>query len=223
MSLTAARQQPTSELTSVSAFFRGRRFGRFLALVDDVIAARGHARILDLGGTANYWHTHGAALGDRPVRITIVNPLAQASGDPRLEVRPGDARALPDLADYAYDIVHSNSVLEHVGRYADMQAMAREVRRLAPRHYVQTPAAGFPVEPHFRTPFFHWLPEPVRLRLIMAMPLGAYPKADSVERAMAFLEDAVLLDRPRMQALFPDSRIEAERVLGFVKSHIAVR
>jgi hypothetical protein len=120
--------------------------------------------------------------------------------------------------------VHSNSVIEHVGRWKQMRAMAAECARLAPRYYVQTPAFGFPVEPHFRTPFFHWLPMPWRIWLTMHVRLGFYPKAETIDDAMRFVEDAILVDAPRMRALFPaPARIVKERVLGLTKSFVAIR
>ncbi len=94
-----------------------------------------------------------------------------------------------------------------------MKAMADEVSRLAPCYYLQTPAFGFPVEPHFRTPFFHWLPTPWRIWLTRHFALGAFPKAETMDDAMRFIEDAILVDEARFRALFPAPRAHRERAL----------
>lgn len=203
--------------------FRRRRFSSFLGLVDAVIAEKGEAHVLDIGGTYSYWQGLAPLWGGQPLRFTLINLDPEPVSDVRFVARPGNACAMPDLADRSFDIVHSNSVIEHVGRWADMRAMAREVGRLAPRYFVQTPAFGFPVEPHFRAPFFHWVPEPWRIRLARTMPLGFYPRARDLDEAMRFVEDAALLDYRRMRELFPDAEIVKERFFGLTKSFIAIR
>lgn len=158
----------------------------------------------------------------RPIRVTMINLAAETTGDDRFTSMAGDARELP-FPDQSFDIVHSNSVIEHVGRWGDMKRMAQEVRRLAPRHFVQTPNYWFPVEPHFRTPVIHWLPEPLRMAIVRRRACGFYPRAETIDDGMRFLEDAILLTHAQMASLFPDSRIERERVGPFCKSLIAVR
>jgi hypothetical protein len=209
--------------TSPRTGYRARRMARVVELIDGILARQQVCRIIDIGGTVDYWTSMQDLWAGRNIHLTIINldPLPQSG--PWYETRNGDARNLAVFPDGAFDLVHSNSVIEHVGRFADMQAMAREVRRLAPRYYVQTPAASFPVEPHFRAPFFHWLPEPVRLALVRRFAIGHYPKADSVEAGMKILEDAILLDRPRMEALFPDAAIVPEKVALLTKSWMAIR
>jgi hypothetical protein len=101
--------------------------------------------------------------------------------------------------------------------------MAQEVRRLAPRYFVQTPNFWFPVEPHFRLPFIHWLPEPWRASIVMRRACGFYPRARSCNEARCIIDDARLIDARAMSELFPDAVIERERFAGFTKSLIAIR
>lgn len=203
--------------------FRARRFALFMGLVEQVIAARGHCRVLDLGGHVQYWDDLAPLWRSQSLRLTLVNLSAEASTDPRIESLAGDACALPQFADNSFDIVHSNSVIEHVGGWSAMKAMAGEVRRLAPHYFVQTPNYWFPLEAHFRTPFFNWLPEPWRVSMLMRKGRGAFPKAETLDDAMRFVEDSRLLDARQMRALFPDAALQRERVFGFTKSLIAIR
>jgi hypothetical protein len=114
-------------------------------------------------------------------------------------------------------------VIEHVGRWADMKAMADEIHRVGRHYFIQTPAFGFPIEPHFRVPFFHWLPEPLRVRLVMSRACGYYPKARSVDEAMHYIEDANILDARRFHRLFPEAEIVRERIGPLTKSFVAIR
>lgn len=208
--------------TSLRNNWRVRRHERFMRLVDAVVAEKGRCRILDVGGTVGFWGALEDVWEGRPVSVTLVNLEAEAVPDARFESFAGDARALP-FADHSFDVVHSNSVIEHVGRWKDMQAMAGEVRRLARHYFVQTPHFWFPVEPHFRFPLFHWLPEPVRVAIVRRMACGFFPRAETLDDAMRFVEDSVLLTQTQMAALFPDALIERERVALLTKSLIAIR
>ncbi len=221
MKLPAA--QTTREAVVYGNRFRQTRLRRFLAIVDEIIAASGTCRILDVGGRAAYWLGLEPLWRDRPCHITLVNLASEAVPDERFSSLPGDARELSQFGDMSFDLVHSNSVIEHVGLWRDQCKMAQEVRRLAPRYFVQTPNFWFPVEPHFRTPFIHWLPEPWRVAIVMHRSCGFYPRAQSCDAARHILDDAKLLDPRAMAELFPDAVIERERFVGFTKSLIAVR
>jgi SAM-dependent methyltransferase len=70
----------------------------------------------------------------------------------------GDACALP-FPDGAFDIVHSNAVIEHVGPRPRQELVVREALRVGRRVFLTTPNRWFPVEVHTRLPLVHWLPE----------------------------------------------------------------
>ena len=207
----------TRDQASLSSQFRARRD----VLLRDFIVARrrgvdGPFRILDVGIEAN------------DLRITCVNLTETEFGEPvpiaaRFDFHQGDARDLP-YPDAAFDFVHSNSVVEHVGRFADMTAYADEIRRLAPAYYVQTPYFWFPVDPHFyRMPFYHWLPTSLRLKLVRRFKLGWARPVSDIAHGMRIVESAVLLDRTRFRSLFPDAELRYERLAGLPKSLLALR
>lgn len=202
--------------------FRRSRFALFLQLVDTVARKEGPVRILDIGGRASYWEALRPLWRGRDFDITLVNVEPLDESLPGYRCHQGNACAMPEFPDMHFDIVHSNSVIEHVGRWQDMQTMAREVRRLAPGYYVQTPDFAFPVEPHFRTPFFHWLPETMRASLLTGRSLG-FRSAGHFAQAMEQVQDVNLLSLRQMKTLFPDARIRRERLLLLPKSLIAIR
>ena len=203
--------------------FRQRRLIRLLTIVDEIIAARGTCRILDVGGWVNYWQYLEPLWRERSIHITMVNLVKAPVPDDRFSSLIGDARNLSELDDSSFDLVHSNSVIEHVGLWQDQCKMAREIRRLGPRYFVQTPNYWFPFEPHLRTPFIHWLPEPWRVALVRNRACGYFPRARSYDEARNILDDARLLDAEAMTTLFPEAVIERERFAGFTKSLIAIR
>ena len=104
-----------------------------------------------------------------------------------------------------------------------MSDMAREVRRVARRYLVQTPNFWFPIEPHARTPFLHWLPESIAYRVVMSRKCGFWAKQDTVSGAVKTVQSAKLLDMRQMQALFDDATILRERFCGITKALIAIR
>ena len=177
---------------------------------------------MDIGGTVSYWKLFEAQLRQSQVHVTLLN-LERVDTDSDLySSTAGDARKV-SFADNSFDFVHANSVLEHVGVWSDMEDMAREVRRLAPSYFIQVPYFRFPIEPHFRAPLFHWLPETIRARIIKKFALGFHPRARDMNQAMHLAQSACLLDRTQLRALFPDGTICNETVVGFTKSIMAVR
>lgn len=210
------------EGNSISRAFRVKRFERLFALIDGIVREKGRCRIADLGGSAYYWNIAAERVAARPLEITLVNPK-EAAPSGSFAYLNADATDLSNIDDGSFDLVHSNSVIEHVGDWAKQGAMAANVRRLAPAYYVQTPSFWFPVEPHFRAPFIHWLPEQVRYRLVMRLALGFSGRKASVNDAMTRVQSARLLDKGQMHALFPDATLVDERFFGLTKSLIAIR
>jgi Methyltransferase domain len=222
--LAPVADDPYLDANSIPSKFRRKRFERVLGLMDRIIAKNGHCRILDIGGTEIYWNLVAKEIAKPGIAITLCNLSAPAiNNTDRFSAIAGDATDLSAHPDMSFDFVHSNSVIEHVGGWAAMSKMAANVRRLAPCYYVQTPYFWFPIEPHFRSVGFHWLPEQMRYRRVMARANGFRDRQDTVAAAMAEVQSCVLLDKGQMRALFPDASLEDERVFGLTKSLMAVR
>jgi hypothetical protein len=211
---------------SMGSKLRRKRIAPLMAMIEKVFAEKGHVNIIDLGGTENYWNIISANYLKRyNVSITIVNLHCSARLSPKgvFTFIEGDACKLTQFSDNTFDIVHSNSVVEHVGDWQRMRQFAREVSRLAPNYFVQTPNYWFPIEPHCMTPFFHWLPEPLRVWLVSHFRLGHWQKAVSTSDAVNTVQSAHLLSKRMIQALFGDAVLHTEKLLFLPKSFIAMR
>jgi len=202
---------------SVAARLRRRRSQLLRELLATVPRP---ARLLDIGGTQTWWDTIGAE-GLRDITIVLLNPTAQQVTQPGFEAVVGDGRALA-MPDRSFDVVFSNSVIEHVGDLADQQRMAAEIQRVGRRYYVQTPNRWFPIEPHFVFPGFQFLPLAVRTELLMRFRLGWFPKIATREEARRVASSIRLLTEPELRVLFPGGTLHRESFAGLTKSLIVV-
>jgi len=139
----------------------------------------------------------------------------------------GDGCVLP-FRDKSFDIVFSNSVIEHVGDRERQSSFASEVRRVGRAYWVQTPNYWYPVEPHLLTPIIHWLPCSIQSTLVRRRgTVWEWLERPTPDRRdyylQHFLNDIRLLRPAQLHLLFPDAQIVRERSLGLTKSIVAVR
>ena len=200
--------------------FREKRLQLLLKLLETI--DQPEISILDAGGTVVFWKD--AALDfNRKVRIAILNTMRQESGDDNIVSVVGDARDMRAFKDNQFDVVFSNSVIEHVGTYEDQRKMAREIRRVGRNYFIQTPNYYFPIEAHFLFPLFHFMPMRVKIFLLMHFNLGYYKKVRSRDDALKAIQEIRLLRMNELKELFPDSIILKEKLFGFTKSIMIYR
>lgn len=212
---------------SVGKYFRKKRIKYLQKLISFVHSQNNRVRILDIGGTSQYWSIIDKQfLTKNNVTIVGVNlqKLQNFADEDYYKHEVGDASTnLWEKFDKNdFDIVHSNSVIEHVGDWRNMKAFAKNVNEFNGYHYIQTPNYWFFIEPHCMIPFFQFLPKPLRVSLVMRFQLGHWLKANNIDEAVEIVDSARLLDKRMMNALFKDSKIIKERFLFFTKSLIAV-
>jgi hypothetical protein len=176
--------------------------------------------VLDLGGRVDTWER-------APVRAKHVHVVNLESAPAELpdwaEADHGDACALPaHIGSRRYDLVFSNSVIEHVGGHERRLRFAETVHAMADAHWVQTPYRYFPVEPHWVAPGLQYLPLKARTSIAHVWPLQHTKAADKAETLQSVLWTE-LLDKTQMRHYFPTSQIRSERVAGLTKSMIAVK
>jgi hypothetical protein len=177
-------------------------------------------RVLDLGGTIRWW----LRAPIRPRHITIVNLHPDEGVEaPWLTVVTGDAcyadRLLPGQR---FDLVFSNSLIEHVGGHMARSALSHVIRSLASRYLVQTPYRYFPIEPHWLFPGMQFLPLSVRWSIACRWPLG-HTRGWSESQALDEVMSTELIGATEMRKYFPDGQLYWERFLGLRKSMVVIR
>jgi hypothetical protein len=85
-----------------------------------------HMRVLDLGGDTRFWR----AAKVRPAHVMVVGIEEWALREPEswMDVLQADA-CQPDAIPSGYDLVYSNSVIEHVGGQRPRRGFARSVQQ----------------------------------------------------------------------------------------------
>lgn len=203
--------------SSLAGRARARRWDRFLKTFPDLE----RLKVVDLGGTPEFWS--GSPI--HPKELTVVNLAASSTPVPEwIEVVTGDACKAADAVRKDYDLVFSNSTIEHVGGHDRCLAFAETVKTLGPRHWIQTPYRYFPIEPHFVSPGFQFLPIALRQHVAARWPLS-YTKSmgSNLDDPLGAVLWTELLSRTHMKYYFPGSEIVSERFAGLTKSLIAVR
>jgi len=194
---------------------------RFQILLDMICSHPDPIQILDIGGTKQYWDMMIASSDlCRELIVTLLNPEPLNLTHRNFIAMRGDGRAMPQFVDRQFDLVFSNSTIEHVGGFEDQKHMADEVRRVGREYYVQTPNRYFPIEPHFVFPFFQFFPVTLRVWLLQHFNLGWFSRIQDRSKAWHEVTSIRLLTRTEVEQLFPDGIIINERLYGFVKSFV---
>jgi len=199
-------------------YFRTKRMRKFW----EQFRLTPQTRVLDVGGTFFNW-----TLLSNPPRLTMANIVPNMARDTSLCITEviADGRFLP-FKENAFDVVYSNSVIEHLFTFENQRQFAAECKRVGSRYYVQTPNRRFPIEPHYIAPFVHWLPPKIQRYFIHNFTIRGLLAGRS-QRARgdldALIEEIRLLDQQELEQIFPEAEIWQERVLGITKSLIAVK
>ena len=201
--------------SSIGADMRARRWQTLIGRFPGIDGFR----VLDLGGTTEYWERAPV----RPAHVTVVNLLEPGAGSPWITPVEGDACDATTIPPGSYDLVVSNSLLEHLGGHAPRARLAQTIREVAPCYSVNhTPYRYFPLEPHWLFPGMQFAPDLIRAKIARHWPLshsGAGTDAEALGSGSVGRSD-----KPdRDVHLSPDGDVFFERIMGVPKSLIAVR
>jgi SAM-dependent methyltransferase len=193
---------------------RARRMARCVRL----LGIRAETRVLDVGGTLDIW-----SLAPVLPKLVLLNE-PRAGADPGVPTVFADGCALP-FPDRAFDVVFSNSVIEHVGGPEAQARFAHEIARVGKAYWVQTPNRRFFIEPHLCTPFVHWLPASWQRRIVNWGTVWEWIARPSRDRRDYYLDHYLtrirLLTAAELRRLFPRACILKERFFGCTKSLVA--
>ena len=117
------RSETKVDIEPFFRFFRGFRRRRMRFFYRRFEIEPGTA-VLDIGGREFNW----SVMPFTP-RVTILNVSIQGQRSDQFEWIIGDARKLP-FPDNSFDVVYSNSVIEHLGSLEDQRRFAAECRRV---------------------------------------------------------------------------------------------
>lgn len=218
-SLSLIRRLADDESTnSFANRLRNRRFQLF-----EAFAARlpQPVTILDVGGTNAFWEQRGCA-GCGEFQITTLNLFAEEKRYGNIHPVAGDATNLAGFADQSFDVVFSNSVIEHLFTLENQRQMATEIQRVGKAYWVQTPNFWFPMEPHFHFPGWQWLPIDARVAMIQRRRCGWRGPCSDPVQARRLVTEVRLLRRRELAELFPGAEIVAEQIGGLAKSWTVV-
>lgn len=207
---------PSNNSGSIGAKFREKRLAIFESLFFENFNKNRPIKILDVGGTAYFWDQSKLLLIPG-IEITLLNLTIENTGNPALISKVGDGTNMPEYAENHFDLVFSNSVIEHLYNWENQQKMANEILRVGKKYYIQTPNKHFPIEAHYALPFAQNLPKSW-MEFILTKTRLSRLKKWSVEDAKQYLDEIRLLDEKEMKILFPDCQIYKENWVGMTKS-----
>ncbi len=193
--------------------FRTRRMRRFAK----TFVLQPSDTVLDVGGTADNWKL----IPEQPSLVLLNLYVPRASARGRAMWVRADGTYLP-FKDGVFDIVYSNSVIEHLQTFENQRRFATECQRVGQSYYVQTPNYWFFIEPHYLTPFIHWLPAAIQGRLLRYGTLWGLMTCPTQAQCASILHELRLLKEQEVRELFPQAELWYERFIGLTKSFMAV-
>lgn len=216
MSFISNLFSPSDNPDSLGAKFRNQRNKDFEDLFFKNFSKNEPIRVLDVGGAAYFWNT--SSLPSLPnIEIILLNLGVEEIDHPKIKSVVGDATDMSEFEDNSFDLVFSNSVIEHLYTKENQQKMANEIIRVGKKHFIQTPNRYFPVEAHYALPFAQYLPKDLVYFFLTKTKLSRLQKWDPKD-AQQYLDEIRLLDLREMQQLFPNSNMYLEKVMGMIKS-----
>jgi Methyltransferase domain len=195
-------------LEPFSNFTRGRR----MALFERIMQPTSDMKILDLGGQPMIWDSIKTKLN-----ITCINlPGIAIEKHPthhNITFIEGDACNMPQFKNGDFDLIFSNSVIEHVGDVGKRSQFSNEVQRLTNKYWIQTPYKYYPIEAHSGMLFWWLYPQTLRDNFIKKW-------RNDLPAWTEMVETTDIVEADEFKQLFPKAKFTREWII-FPKSQIA--
>lgn len=202
---------------------RRKRFAALEKRIEDLAHDTDTFKILDIGGDIAYWKNIGWKNNKSQIYLLNLYPnIIEEEDSNHFLSLVGNALEMPFVKG-EFDLVFSNSVIEHVGNYKNQVKFAEAIKQLSNKYIIQTPSIWFPLEPHSLIPFFQFIPHRLRALLIMTFNINYFPKKNNFTEALEVSYSTLMFTKKRFSKLFPEAEIHVERILGIPKSYTAVR
>ena len=196
--------------------FRIKRLQEFEKMFFTRFSGLEKIEILDVGGTSYFWK-NSALLSHPGLHITLLNLYPVETSHPAIHAVQGDATDMREFETGSFDLVFSNSVIEHLYTLELQQKMASEILRVGKSYFIQTPNVYFPIEAHYALPLAQYYPKAFLHFVLTQTKLSRMKKWSSAE-ASQYIAEIRLLNAQEMKALFPGASLLKEKVLGLTKS-----
>ncbi len=202
---------------------RKKRFSLLECRIKELAAQKDVYNILDIGGDISYWKHVGWNCANCHIHLlNLYENYIEDKDASNYHTIVGNALELP-FQKGKFDLVFSNSVIEHVGSYENQKKFAEEVTRVCNRYIIQTPSLWFPLEPHSLIPLFQFIPHKLRALLIMRFNINYFPKKSTYKEALVVSRSTLMFTKKRFRQLFPDAEIQVEKLFGIPKSYTAIK
>lgn len=211
-------------------FFRTRAASRRGALFKDFIDSFAPPiRIIDLGGTVSMWERWGLIEDERLIVDLANNFSMDKNNSEAIPKTAGFSKIDVDVVnltpeDYSqYDVVFSNSMLEHLADFNQQRSVAKSIILSGKPFFIQVPNKNSLIDPHFAhpmAPFFAAWPRSIQCAALRLSGLNGGRRAKSrahAERRLMFYNPLSMRD---MRSLFPGEGINilSERTFGIPMS-----
>jgi hypothetical protein len=187
-------------------------------------------KILDLGGTVSMWERWGLA-ADKGLHVTLANNYSadtngkfvvpQNDNFVRLDV---DVVELDEMFYRQFDLVFSNSMLEHLPNRTLQERVAYAIISSGTAYFVQVPNKYSLIDPHFAhplAPFFASWPRSLQKTMLLLSGLNGGKRHRSLDSAGRRLDNYCPLSIGDTRRLFRDATVSFEWSYGIPMSIVA--